>query len=221
MNLYAYCCNNPVNYADPSGHAPEWWQNLLIVGAGVLLIAGLAIATVLTGGTAAGVAGAIFAGALKWALIGATVGTVAGGAIGYAVGGIDGMWTGMAIGFTGGAVVGAIIGGFTGYSTTKIHSVYISKTNGVVRYVGRTNNIYRRTAEHALGKRGIVPNEVARKLTLKQARGLEQALINKYGLMKNGGTLINKINSISINNPIYQKAVAWGVKYISKIIHLL
>ena len=221
MNLYAYCLNNPVMMIDETGHMPEWLSNLLIVCIGVLVIAGLAVATVATGGAAAGVAGAIVAGALKGALIGAGIGTFAGAAIGYAVDGFDGMWRGMAVGFTGGAVVGAIIGGVSGFSSTKIHSVYVSKSNGVVNYVGRTNNITRRTAEHALGKRGIVPNEVANKLTLKQSRGLEQALINKYGLMKNGGTLINKINSISINNPIYKKAVAWGEKYIRKILHLL
>ena len=125
MNLYAYCGNDPVNYSDGSGHAPEWLGNLLIAGAGVLLIAGLAIATIATGGAAAGVAGAIFAGALKGALIGAAIGTVAGGAIGYAVDGVDGMWTGMAIGFTGGAVIGAVIGGTIGgvnYSPLKAAS---------------------------------------------------------------------------------------------------
>ena len=92
-----------------------------------------------------------------------------------------------------------------------------SKSNGVVNYVGRTNNIVRRTAEHAAAKRGVVPKEVVGKLTLRQSRGVEQALINKYGLMKNGGTLINRINSISKSNPIYKKAVSWGVKRISKL----
>ena len=125
LNLYCYCMNDPVMYSDGSGHAPEWLGNLLIAGAGVLLIAGLAIATIATGGAAAGVAGAIFAGALKGALIGAAIGTVAGGAIGYAVDGVDGMWTGMAIGFTGGAVIGAVIGGTIGgvnYSPLKAAS---------------------------------------------------------------------------------------------------
>lgn len=68
---------------------------------------------------------------------------------------------------------------------------------------------------------GILPNPVANKLTLNQARGLEQALINKYGLIKNGGTLINKINSISYSNPIYKKAVSWGAKYIIKFLSFL
>ncbi|MCQ2094784.1 MAG: hypothetical protein MJY81_07315 [Bacteroidaceae bacterium] len=34
-------------------------------------------------------------------------------------------------------------------------------------------------------------------LTARQARIMEQALINKYGMQKNDGALLNKINSIS------------------------
>ena len=29
LNLYAYCANDPINYCDPSGHSPEWWQWLI------------------------------------------------------------------------------------------------------------------------------------------------------------------------------------------------
>lgn len=82
-----YCRDNPIMYTDDSGYL-AWWQNALIALAGVVLIVGLAIAT---GGTAAGVAGAIFVGALKGALIGATIGMVAGGAIGYAVASVGGI----------------------------------------------------------------------------------------------------------------------------------
>jgi hypothetical protein len=39
--------------------------------------------------------------------------------------------------------------------------------------------------------------EGATNLTKEQARVLEQTLINQYGLQKNGGQLINKINSIA------------------------
>lgn len=114
---------------------------------------------------------------------------------------------GALIGAGVGTVAGGIIGGAYGAMSAKVHSVYISKSNGTVNYVGRTNNIARRTAEHALNGKGGVPQEVANKLSLRQARGLEQALIEKYGMIKNGGTLINKINSIASSNPIYEKAV--------------
>ncbi len=29
LNLYAYCGNNPIVYADPYGYSPEWWQWLI------------------------------------------------------------------------------------------------------------------------------------------------------------------------------------------------
>ena len=32
LNLYCYCGNDPVNYADPSGHEPKWWDCLLVAG---------------------------------------------------------------------------------------------------------------------------------------------------------------------------------------------
>ena len=71
LNLYAYCYNNPVNYTDSSGHMPDWAKWLI----GGLVIAGLAIATIATGGAAGGVAGFILAGALKGAVIGAVSGS--------------------------------------------------------------------------------------------------------------------------------------------------
>ena len=39
---------------------------------------------------------------------------------------------------------------------------------------------------------------------------VEQALIEIHGLGKNGGTLINRINSIAATNPIYASAVQRG-----------
>ena len=124
LNLYAYCGNNPVMCVDPTGTL-AWWQNLLIALAGIVIIAGLAVATVVTGGAAAGLAGAIAAGALKGAFIGGVIGIGVGAGIGYAVGGVDGMLTGMAIGFTAGVIIGAVIGGISGgvtYSPLKAAS---------------------------------------------------------------------------------------------------
>ena len=74
LNLYAYCCNNPVMAIDPEGTKLKWWQKLLIGLGGIVIIAALAVATIVTGGAAAGLAGAIAVGALKGALIGAAVG---------------------------------------------------------------------------------------------------------------------------------------------------
>ena len=221
LNLYAYCCNDPVNYADPSGHAPKWLQGLAIglaiVGA-VLVVGAVTVLTCGVGTLAGTLAGAVIYGAAQGITIGAAVGVVGGGI----VGGIASDWSaegiliGMGIGLGAGAIVGGVIGGFAGYTAFPGHSVYISKADGTVNYVGRTNNIARRTLEHANAGRGVVPQEVAKKLTLKQARGLEQALINKYKMIKNGGTLINRINSIATSNPIYSEAVAWGNRYIAR-----
>ena len=232
LNLYCYCGCNPVMRVDPNGN--DWWHWLLGAVAVVAVCALAVVVTVCTYGTGT-LAFAVALGALKGAAIGFGIGAAAGVTIGATAGAIYSMatgndfWTsvgqgalwGLGIGAFAGAIIGAIAGGYGAYSGAKVHSVYISKTDDVVTYVGRTNNISRRTAEHALGKRGIVPQEVANKLTLKQARGLEQALINNFKMVKNGGTLLNKINSISRTNPIYDKAVAWGVKYMSKFLKFL
>ena len=225
LNLYMYCNDNPIMYTDDSGCLPEWlkWVSIgaailgaaLVVGAITVLTCG--IGTTVLAGT---VVGAGVHSAAIGALIGAGVGTVAGGIIGGAVSNwsLEGIATGIGIGLGVGALVGAIIGGVYGTMSAKVHSVYISKSNGTINYVGRTNNIARRTAEHALNGKGVVPQEVANKLSLRQARGLEQALIEKYGMIKNGGTLINKINSIASSNPIYEKAVKWGFNFIKKFL---
>jgi filamentous hemagglutinin len=48
-------------------------------------------------------------------------------------------------------------------------------------------------------------------------RAVEQALIKSHGLSKNGGTLINKINSISVNNPIYRNSINRGMELLQSI----
>ena len=109
LNLYAYCHNNPVNYADPSGHAPEWWQWALF-GIGVALVAVAAgMAIIGTGGVAAFGMGALIGSA---AVGGA--GAVVGGVIGYATGGVEGILGGALAGFGIGAIVGFVIGGTIG-----------------------------------------------------------------------------------------------------------
>ena len=61
-NLFAYCLNNPVNRFDVNGNwsMPNW----LKVTVGAVAIAGLAVATVCTGGAAAVICGAALSGAI-------------------------------------------------------------------------------------------------------------------------------------------------------------
>ena len=55
LNLYAYCYNDPVNYADPSGHAPEWLKNLL-TGVGIVIGTALFVTAIIA---SAGTVGAL------------------------------------------------------------------------------------------------------------------------------------------------------------------
>ena len=75
---------------------------------------------------------------------------------------------------------------------------------GNVIYVGITSNPIRRAAQHA-SRFQIAP--LIQGLTRFEAKAIEQRLINLNGLSKNGGTLLNKINSIASSNPIYQAAI--------------
>jgi RHS repeat-associated protein len=99
---------------------------------------------------------------------------------------------------------GILLSGGTG-AVKGAHTVYegVDKASGVVRYVGRTaRGVATRGAENeaAGGGKQFLTYQAVRggeNLTLQAARVMEQRLINQYGLGKNGGQLLNKINSIS------------------------
>ena len=76
-NLFSYCTNNPVNKIDSNGHAPKWWQSVLIGVAVIAVVSLVTAAIVSTGGAAAvlATAGNVALGALK---IAATSGIVSG-----------------------------------------------------------------------------------------------------------------------------------------------
>ena len=92
---------------------------------------------------------------------------------------------------------------------------YRSIAAGQVQYVGITNNLARRAAEQ-LAKRGIQIEKVIGGLSRVDARAVEQTLIEIHGLQKNGGTLINRINSIARTNPVYADAVRRGMEILEK-----
>jgi hypothetical protein len=95
--------------------------------------------------------------------------------------------------------------------------VYISKnSDDVVQYIGITNNYAQRAAVH-LRLRGINIRPLMNSLSRSDARAVEQALIEIHKLQKNGGTLLNKINSIAQSNPIYAEQLIRGYELLESI----
>jgi hypothetical protein len=85
----------------------------------------------------------------------------------------------------------------------------VNKATGKVEYVGITNDLARREVEH-MRQRGLPIDEFMVGLSRSDAIAVEQALIEMHGLGKNGGTLLNKINSIAKTNPTYAQQVKRG-----------
>ena len=102
--MFVYCINNPVNRFDDDGNTsmPNW----LKVTIGATAIAGLAVATALTGGAAAVICGAALSGAIAGGASSAIIGAVSGG--------IAGGWRGALDGACSGFMTGSLIGGITG-----------------------------------------------------------------------------------------------------------
>lgn len=85
-------------------------------------------------------------------------------------------------------------------------------------YVGITRNFMRRAAAQ-LSQKGIKIRAIPglQILSNAEARAIEQVLIETYGIGSKGGSLINKINSISPNNPIYSDSVQRGLEWLNKV----
>ena len=151
LNLYCYCNNDPVNYADPSGHEPEWWQWALF-GIGVALVAiaaGMAIFG--TGGIAAFGMGALIGSATV-----GTVGATVGGAIGYATGGTDGILGGVLAGFGIGAIVGFAVGGIIGYANFGSFASQAKLETHFIKHGSEFGQMYPTSAEYAKGAKYVI-----------------------------------------------------------------
>lgn|GEM_PF-2580270 len=98
--------------------------------------------------------------------------------------------------------------------------VYSCVVDGTARYVGITDDVARRGREH-LTQKGIEIEGILglNNLSRADARAVEQALIHTYGLGKDGGTLINKINSISpTKNPTaYEQSLQRGFELLESV----
>ena len=198
-NRYCYCGNNPVIAIDGDGYL------FMLLTAAIGAAVGAAVGAI--------VAAVNDEDILKGALVGAAV----GGAVGLVGGAVTSLvTTGSALSSTG-AVTAAIKGTASVASVgTGVNSVYVSYTaQKTVQYVGITNNILRRAAEH-LASRGIQITEILKNMSRFDARAVEQCLIEYYKLGRNGGALINKINSIAVSNPSYSAAIRRGWELIRR-----
>jgi filamentous hemagglutinin len=90
--------------------------------------------------------------------------------------------------------------------------------DGAVQYVGITDNLLARQAAH-LAEKGITIRQIdgLSGISRADARAVEQVLIEFNGLGKNGGALLNKINSIAQANPIYGHSLERGRSILSSI----
>ncbi|KFE66801.1 hypothetical protein [Hyalangium minutum] len=95
-------------------------------------------------------------------------------------------------------------------------TVYISRNGGQLQYVGITNDLARRAAEQ-LREKGIHIEDLMNNLSREDARAVEQVLIEIHGLQKNGGTLLNRINSIARSNPKYARALRRGKELLKTL----
>lgn len=150
-------------------------------------------------------------------------GAVVEGAIANCREGLFGSHGGAAVGGCAFDVLSAVVG-LKGLDKLKnlgragdVVSVYqsVNKTTGLVDYVGMTSRLAQRAAEH-FGEKGITIRAIKglTRLSREDARAVEQVLIEQYGLGKNGGSLLNKINSIAETNPIYEDAIQRGTRLL-------
>ncbi|MEG6510998.1 RHS repeat-associated core domain-containing protein [Desulforamulus ruminis] len=212
LNLYAYCANNPLLYIDPSGHKYVYNRFGEIIGTNVgddytdysqaatnTSGGGDRVYKPWNGGTGSSGTGSVNSSS---SVTKSSSGKVAATLIGPPPDARPELLLLFPVGNFGNLIKG----------TNNI--VYISKDpKGVVEYVGITNNLARRAAEH-LRSKGIRIEALMKGLSRSDARAVEQVLIEIHGLQKNGGTLMNKINSISISNPKYAQELNRGYELL-------
>lgn len=192
VNRYAYANNNPYKYVDPDGHSPIDVAFLAwdLGKLGVALYSGVGV------GPAAADVGASIVGVFS---------PIPG--------------TGQAI-----KSVRAADRLLDGYKAAKHASsgenlVYRSvNAAGDVKYVGITKNFDQRAGAH-MRQKGIQISDIPglQNLSRADARAVEQSLIEHHKLQADGGSLVNKINSISKDNPKYEEALVRGAELLKKI----
>lgn len=170
LNLFAYCCNDPINRVDPSGQKAKWWQWALVGVAVVGLVAatvwgltmtGLVVGSVISGasmGALAGMSESIIEQTKTQGLDNVDLGKAAvAGVIGAAIGAVSGAISGAveSIGIDGGSVLGGLVEKMT------VCGVPVAKVFGK-RVLPAVGGIAGKIAGAFIG--GVMGNEVANNL---------------------------------------------------------
>ncbi len=223
---YAYCADNPVKNVDPSGESVDEFAGGVVGGVWEAILANAkaisdmalgmanpalaAQSNLALGGAVAqlaqdplGTVGAVASQiSSKWSSGDQGKGQIIGralGEIGIAIAASKGMGALGKVGEASAAATDAATGVAKGQCVV-YEGVDKART---VRYVGHTgqvpaNRFSQNLRDVGSGKELLTYKVVegAKGLSKTEARQWEQALIDKYGLQKNGGTLLNKINAI-------------------------
>jgi uncharacterized protein RhaS with RHS repeats len=206
-NLYAYTANNPVTELDPDG-------TCFILCAIVNAVVDTAIYLATTDQS-------------EWSLGGVATAAATGAVTGF-------LGVGLLSKVTKIGTVAKVLSkvskagrGLTSSASRVVtrmrsggNSVYWAGSPTSPTYVGITNNLARRGAQHlAKAGRTIHGYDGLDDLSRFAAHSVEQALINRHGLMRNGGRLMNKIHSVSRSDPLYKLYVWNGNRLLRKTGH--
>ena len=212
-NLFAYCLNNPVNRTDVNGNwsLPNWAK----VAIGAVAIAGLAVATVCTGGAAAVICGAALSVAIAGGASGAVIGAVGGGISGGWQGAIDGACSGFMSGTLIGGVTGAASAGLniaTGATTvvgnahgSTLHKLATNMEAGKMAASGQYSQIGVNKALKTMGLNGTSRPDV-----IGVARNGMNKLVEVVSPRQSTNSIISKMSDMLSNNPgSVGKIVTW------------
>lgn len=212
-NLFTYCMNNSVNRFDVDGNCslPNWAK----VTIGAVAIAGLAVATVCTGGATAVICGAALSGAIAGGASGIVMGAIGGGISEGWQGALDGACSGFMSGTLIGGVTGAVSAGLniaTGATTvvgnahgSTLHKLATNMEAGKMVASGQYSKIGVNKALKTMGLNGKKRPDV-----IGVAKSGRNKFVEVVSPRQKTSIVVNKMSVMRSNNPgSIGKIVTW------------